>query len=447
MAQKTISSKTPIKDFLNGCRTVGTAYAYRGAVLLFIDTIYPEENIRGTDKSHRCYKDKFPEYEALAYRYLRQKRDNKQDVIDFIKKMQETSTPSKTIKVKVTGVREFFSHYDIVLDEKAKKEIKKVSPARSHRETNFDYMTVDKIQAVLPHLDIRLRAIVLCLTSSGARIGELLSLTMGDLDLNSKPISFYIRYAKNGESRKAYLTQEAGEALRAWFSVRSEYLKNSRETTNPQFRKGTPDSDKRVFPFNRAAVYRQYDRALLKAGLYRMDDKTNRNTLNIHRLRAFFRETIAPIIGVDAAELLLGHIDPYENAYRGMTIQKLEEKYLQCEEALTISSNKRIERDMKVQANAIKEQNSELETLRGKMQELTAENEELKRVQKEAPAAQDVDAMKEQLAAQVEQMNILQDTLAVVMQSLPVDVKKAVKQAAKEGKKIAEPLLAQPSKK
>jgi len=216
-------------------------------------------------------------------------------------------------------------------------------------------MTVDKIQSLLPFLDIRLKALVLCLVSSGARINELLSLTIGDLHIDDSPPYAYIRYADTDTNRRVYFTQEAVSALKQWFSVRGEYLKESNECITPQFRRN-PASESHVFPFTASSLYRQYDKALLKAGLFRKDDRTKRNVLNIHRLRAFFRVTVSGVVGSDTAELLLGHVDPYGNAYRNLPDQQLGELYLKCEESLTISSNKRIERDIKAQANIINDQ-------------------------------------------------------------------------------------------
>jgi len=277
---------------------------------------------------------------------------------------------------------------------------------------------------------------MLCLASSGARIGELLASNMVDLDLDAKPITLFLRDTKIGEPRKVFISQEAGESIKKWYRVRETYLETAGErSTALKLHKDVHD-DKRIFPFERTAVYRAYDRALVKAGLYKNDDRTNRNTLNIHRLRAFFRETSAPIIGVDAAEILLGHVDEYDDAYRNMSPEKLAEKYLQCEEALTISSNKRIERDMKVQATAIKEQASELETLRAKNQEMAARIIELEAGQAQAPATGDIDAMKEQ-------MRISEDTLRAVVGSLPIDAKKALKASSEEGKKIFEGMNAE----
>ena len=357
-------SKTPISDTLGGLRTKGTAYSYRSGILLFFDVIYGK-----TRRSDKATSEEFQKYETLAARYLREKRDHAGDMVTFVRYMQEAKTPSKTIKIKIQGVREFFGKHDIELSEKEKREIKKVMPRRVHRETRYEFMTMEKIQAVLPHLDIRLQALALCLLSSGARISELLSAEIPDLNLNTSPFSIYLRETKTGDSRTVYITPEAGEALKKWFTVRGEYLESAGKRSRALKVYKDVHKDNRIFPFERTRVYRSWDRALIKSGLYSKDDKTNRNTLSIHRLRAFFRETTAPIIGVDAAELILGHIDGYDNTYRGMSEEKKAQQYLLCEDALTIASTKRVQRDLKAQGEKMTELEHEREKLRSIVQE------------------------------------------------------------------------------
>jgi integrase len=277
--------------------------------------------------------------------------------------MTGKKTPSHTIKVKVQGVREFFYHHNITLDELGRRKIKKVMPRKMHRETNFDYMTVEKIQAILPHCDIRMQTLILCLLSSGARIGEMLSATIPDLDLDAKPISLRIRETKSGEPRTVFFTEEAGESLKKWLKSRDGYLETAGERSAVLKINKKVKDNKRIFPFEKPTVYRAYNRALTKAGLFTKDDRTDRNVLNIHRLRGFFKVTVNPIVGIDTAELLLGHVDQYGNAYRDLDDKSIRKQYLRCEQELTISNNVRIKRDLELQSAELQTQKTELDSL------------------------------------------------------------------------------------
>lgn len=308
----------------------------------------------------------FQEYEGLAARYLKEERDHSADMVTFIQAMTKKKTPSHTIKVKVQGVREFFIKHRIALDEFEKREIKKVLPRKMHRETNFDFMTIEKIQAILPHLDIRMQTFVLCLLSSGARIGELLSANIPDLDLDAKPISLRIRETKSGGSRTVFFTQEAGDSLKKWLKSRDAYLEMAGNRSAVLKINGRVKDEKRIFPFEKPTVYRAYNRALTKAGLFEKDDKTDRNVLNVHRLRAFFKVTVNPIVGSDISELLLGHADPYENSYRSLDDKSIREQYLRCEQALTISNNVRIRYDLEKQSEEVAELKRQLDEERSR---------------------------------------------------------------------------------
>ncbi len=368
---------TPIGEFMKGCRTKGTGYSYRSGILLFLDVTYGGKRsgigAKGQPiKGNRATKEEFQEYEKLASRYIKEKRNHSADMIAFIQHMNEKKTPTKTISVKVQGVREFFIKNRIALDDFEKREIKKVLPRKARRETNFDFMTVDKIQAILPHLDIRMQALMLCLTACGARIGEVLGADLGDLHLDETPASLFVRDTKTTESRKVYLTKEASIAIKRWLSVRDKYIirATNQTTTLGHHKERNPTRERRIFPFERTAVYRAWDRALIKSGLFQKDPRTDRQTLSIHRLRAFFRSTIAPKIGVDAAELLLGHSDEYDNTYRDLHEEELARKYLQCEEILTVSDNQRIKHDLEAQSEVLVKQSAEVDTLRQENKEL-----------------------------------------------------------------------------
>ena len=370
-------SKSPIADFLAGCRTTGTAYSYRSGVLLFLDVLYDHSR-----KGIKSTSAEYQEYEKLAARYLKEKREHSADMVKFIQAMTKKKTPSKTIKVKVQGVREFLIHFGITFDDIEKRKIKKVLPIKTHRETNFGFMSIDKIQAILPHCDIRMQTLILCLLSSGARIGEVLSANIPDLDLDNKPITLHIRQTKTGEPRTIFFTQEAGESLKKWLKSRDAYLEMAGERSSALKIHKSAQDDKRIFPFERTTVYRAYDRALKKAGLYGRDDKTDRNVLNIHRLRAFFKVTVNPIIGTDNAELLLGHVDQYGNTYRDKDLRDLMDEYIKCGQALTISNNVRIKRDMELQSVELQTQKTELEKLRQEKDELTSRLSQLETLQR-----------------------------------------------------------------
>jgi len=76
--------------------------------------------------------------------------------------------------------------------------------------------------------------------------------------------------------------------------------------------------------------------ALKRAGLYRKDEY-GRDVLHIHCLRKFFFTRMAPILGREVTEALMGHKVYLDAAYRRFTVDELAEHYLRGMDAVTIT--------------------------------------------------------------------------------------------------------------
>ena len=90
-------------------------------------------------------------------------------------------------------------------------------------------MTAKVIDAALKEMDVRGRALVLTLASSGARLNEVLSLRLSDIDMESDPVKITIRgvNAKNKQTRFTFISDEAAQCVRAWLKKRDDYLKTA----------------------------------------------------------------------------------------------------------------------------------------------------------------------------------------------------------------------------
>jgi len=360
-----------LKDFVEGCRTRGTGNAYRVGIIDFLTVIYGKRRA-----GRKCTDEEYEEYNSLSLRYLSEKRNTARDIVALVKWMQDTEKPPKSIAVRVTGVREWLKQNDISLSDKEKSNIRRIMPRKIRPQTRFDFFDYEKLQAVLSHLDIRMQALTLCLAASGARVSEILNARTSDLHDDKHPVSIYIRKTKTAEPRTVYITDEAYEALRAWFKVRGEYMRQAGERAKA-LKVEKEREDPRLFPFKLTVIYRAWHRALRKAGLLEKDTETGRNSLTVHRLRAWNRDRVSSVIGPDYAEIFLGHIDQYGNTYKDATEPTLREKYLLCQEVLTVGNAKRLKADMKVQATKIEDLEEENHELRGRLEKLERMNEGL----------------------------------------------------------------------
>lgn len=355
------------------CRTSGTGYAYRTGILRFLDYV----NGKRIAKNRYATKAEFAQYEKLAAQYLVEDRDTTADVIGFVRLMNDSGIPPRTISIKLAGVRQWLIENDKQFSEKQRAQIRRIKP-RGGRRTNIRYADAEVIRSIIAQADVRIIALVLVLVSSGMRIGELLALTWSNLRIpdrsqeanRDKLIEIFIVNSKNQSSRRTWISREAEEALMAWKLAMPAYLHRvSMRGKNLGIHK---KEDGRVFPFCHASVYQAWDKVCKAAGCYTRDEVTRRNQLNIHRLRGFFKTQVAPIVGADISELLMGHSDPYGNAYNGLPDSKLEMEYRKCENALTIASAHGAAQAMEQQTHKINFLETEVDELRRIIARLTA---------------------------------------------------------------------------
>ncbi len=200
------------------------------------------------------------------------------------------------------------------------------------------------------------------LASSGMRIGETLQLKISDFDFTKDPIQVHIRgdYTKTGNSRLAFISNEATECVKEWLKVRAAWLNKYH----------VADAG-RMFPFNKSAPL-MFNRALSRTGLLEKDESTGRYTIHPHVLRKFFRTSLATEMPVDIIEALMGHEAYLTECYRKFTPDKLGKFYMKSEHLVTVFGESTPNEDV----NAVVIENTKL---RNKVEELTVTNEETRR--------------------------------------------------------------------
>jgi integrase len=210
-------------------------------------------------------------------------------------------------------------------------------------------MDVETIRTILQHLDIKGRALVLVLASSGMRINEALSVTLDDINLSAKPSCLTVRgeTSKTGDTRITFISTEATQAVNEWLKVREDYIRSSANRNNGLVKNGqstakTGDDDGRLFPFSDQNASTIWDNALVKAGLLSRDKTTNRKQLHYHQFRKFFISQLSLIVSKEIAEMLAGHNGYLTGAYRRYTKKQLAEEYLKGEHVLTIQAPKEL---------------------------------------------------------------------------------------------------------
>lgn len=217
----------------------------------------------------------------------------------------------------------------------------RVELPRQYAITRDAAPTREELRRIVMSTNLRGKALILTLASSGMRIGEALSLRVKDIDFNKHPVTIHIRaeVAKDRQARFCFISDEAAGVLKAYLAERINEPENYVFQGRHQGVK--PDGTKylRGKWRNEPMTYWNADfiftNALRKAGLYKKDEH-GRDILHIHSLRKFFFTQLLPVLGREVVEALMGHRQFLDSAYRRFTLEQLGEYYLKGMRNLTI---------------------------------------------------------------------------------------------------------------
>ena len=105
-------------------------------------------------------------------------------------------------------------------------------PKRTIAETKDKAPTKQQLKNILNYLDIKGKALVLFLVSSGCKIGETLQLALKDIKLETDPPTAHIRgkTTKGGVGeRTVYFSYEARDSIKAWLQIKDAVTKKNGE--------------------------------------------------------------------------------------------------------------------------------------------------------------------------------------------------------------------------
>jgi len=338
-------------DFLKQYESANTVRSYEASLKDFFEMIYKERD----------------GLEDLAERYFTEKRSYEEDIQNFL--VEVKGMAPKTVKLRLSAVRVFLLENGVELSQQFWRRLRgRVKGSRA--------LTLDKVPSnvelrkIMMHLPIQGKALFFVLESSGMRIGEALQLKPEDLELEADPTRVNIRgeYTKTGNSRVAFISREACEAIEEWLKIKKEYLGSA----SARSRYDKPIEDSRLFPFTEVNARHMWNLALAKTGNGKRDQQTNIHEVHPHVLRKFFRTKMATVIPVDVTEALMGHEGYLTEVYRRYSMEDLAKFYKQGEHALLVFTEAAEVGKLRAE---IEERNKQLQSL---VNGLTAENLELK---------------------------------------------------------------------
>ena len=363
-----------VKNFLSNYSNYNTKRNLRIAITDFFKAIYGEATSENLDEMAKKYfsekqqindEDKNKEEEQRRKAY-------EEDIRNFLSSLNGSAP--LTIRLKISNIKTFLLEHDIELPQKFWKKIRR--RIKGSRALTLDRIPQNtELRQLITHMSVHGKALYLTLESSGMRIGEGLKSNIDDLYLNEEPARIQIRgeVTKSGNSRHAFISREANEALTEWLKVRDEYLKAAVAKSH-LYKKSLEDS--RIFPFESKTAYLIWRKALHKSGLNGRDKSTNREMIHPHTLRKLFRTRLgAAGIPIDIVEALMGHEGYLTEVYRKYTLEDLRKFYLKGEAALLVFTETqevtKLLKQVEITKKEVDETNKSLQTL---VTELTTKN-------------------------------------------------------------------------
>jgi integrase len=304
-----------------------------GGIKLFLDSVYGLERINhgATSPEERDL------YERKAAEYIADKtRDHKKDILNW-KKNSKNSPGSMRVYLGV--VKEFFEENGITFTKKENDVIK--AKFKGGQEAPDDAPDHGTIRSLLEHSDVRMKAVVLLLSSTGMRIGELLSIREDQIDYSRRMITLKAEDTKTKTGRNVFFTREAELALNEFLKIRSKYIEDNNNHVAKMKHGIVTVDDGRIFPHDPNSINKTWNRALKRAGMYQ---KTGRGQQKFHphSLRQFFSTQLRKDGAPDSVvEVLLGH-KLYLGTYTRYTPAMLQEAYEKHSAALTIGGEDQV---------------------------------------------------------------------------------------------------------
>jgi integrase len=248
-----------------------------------------------------------------------------------------------TTKNHVSGLKKWMTFNDVELSSDRLRD--RLELPRQFTVTRDRVPTNQELRDVVYSADARGKALITLLSSSGMRVGEVLSLRVKDIDFSTSPIRVYLRpeITKDRQERYVFASDEAKTFLMTFLGDRM----NEKDAYVFQGRTQGTKSDGTRFPRgkweNKPMTYWNADfiltTALKKAGIYEKDDH-GRDTIHIHCLRKFFFTRLVSVIGREVTEALMGHKQFLDSSYRRFTLDELAAEYLKGMDALSIKKGK-----------------------------------------------------------------------------------------------------------
>ena len=278
--------------------------------------------------------------EDFAAEYLSKPPEEQEAaILRYIEELKEVKTPGTTNRYSAI-VCNWHKKNKIRFSDDFLDELKQVLPP-NYTVTEDEALTVDKIRAIVSHSDSLLKAFVLVACSSGARIGEILSLKSDDIEYLEEYDVYSFRLShkqtKAGKTHRYFISHEAMQAINDFKRVRPQYVASSAIKGTKCLNRPTADNDC-LFVMSSNVIRVKLENATKKAGLHSVDSESNRARIHPHSFRKFADTQFKEVVGLNMGNELIGHDEGLSKSYRRYDLRQLAEGYKKIEPHVTIQA-------------------------------------------------------------------------------------------------------------
>ena len=250
---------------------------------------------------------------------------------DFVGHGMHVGMAPKTILTYLSGVKGFLRHEDVTIDQYRLRD-KVTLPAKV--DVSIDRIpTREEVKKLLLEADLKLKAVIATLASSGMRIGELCTLRIGNVDFQRNPVRITIsgKHTKTRQTRIVRITDETANLLK-------EYLDGRMDEKDAWV---FPSQTNSTQPHSKNALHMSIMRLIERCGLLaKLDPESRRYALHPHCFRKyFFTQMIAAGIDRGIAEHFMGHKFGLDTNYLRLSDEALDQEYRRASDRLTFLSD------------------------------------------------------------------------------------------------------------
>ena len=232
------------------------------------------------------------------------------DLEAFIEHEQDRGIKITTVKTRlacIVAFLHFLIEQDLIPGASLKKRIRFKLPEMLPRAMNPE--DVKKLISIIDHT--RDRALILLLLRTGMRIGEVLGLTMNDIDLKDRKVHIF-QGEKNDMGRVVYLSNDAVFCLKRWFRYR--------------------DPEKVLVFYGKGDAPICYSTARTRFFKYLIEAEIDTKGYTLHSLRhTYASELLNAGMRLEVLQQLMGHQDiEMTRRYARLTDRTREEEYFKA---------------------------------------------------------------------------------------------------------------------